>query len=154
MDNDSKTVVRPKLERTARASNARAIKEGTIRRTAARKAHRAKIESLLDKSRDVQLADLWQRVYPVPIDPVNELPDRQGIIADLADFAEVLQPSLDGVEADSLCRLIDKYAACESCQSDLPVSRTAAPRRSGEPLRGRGPHRVEAGCRDSQVVLV
>jgi hypothetical protein len=29
----------------------------------------------------------------------------------LADFAETLQPSLDGVKADQLCRLIEKYAA-------------------------------------------
>jgi hypothetical protein len=110
MDNDNKTTVGPKLARMVRASNARAIREET-RRIAARKAYRAKIESLLDESRDEQLANVWQRVYPIPIDPAGELPDRRGIVADLADFAEVLQPSLDGVEIDQLCRLIEKYAA-------------------------------------------
>ena len=100
MDNDNKTAVRSKLERMVRASNVRAIKDDTTRRTAARKAYRAKIESLLDESRDERLADVWQRVYPFPIDPASELPDRRGIIEDLADFAEVLQPSLDGMKAD------------------------------------------------------
>ena len=155
MNNDNKTAVRPKPKKMSRASNARASKNGTTRRTAARKAYRAKIESLLDKSRDVQLADVWQRVYPSPIDPASELPDHRGIIEDLADFSEVLQPSLDGMEADRLCRLIElieKYAACESRQSDLPVSQTASSHRSGERVRGRGPLRVEAGCRDGQVV--
>ena len=78
---------------------------------AARKAYRAKIESLLDESRDERLADVWQRVCPFPIDPAYELPDRRGIIEDLADFAEAIQPSLDGMKADRLCRLIEKYAA-------------------------------------------
>ena len=97
MDNINKTDVRPKLERTE-----------------SEKAHRAEIESLLDKARDVQLADVWQRVYPFPIDPTCKLPARRGIIEDLADFAEVLHPSLDGMKPDRLCRLVEKYAACES----------------------------------------
>ena len=97
------------------------------RRTAARKAYRAKIESLLDESRDERLAEVWQRVCPFPIDPACELPDRRGIIEDLADFAVVLQPSLDGMKADRLCRLIEKYAACESRQFDLPVVHTTSP---------------------------
>jgi hypothetical protein len=77
----------------------------------ARKVYRAKIESLLDESRDERLADVWQRVYPFPIDPAYELPDRRGMLEDLADFAERLQLSLDGVKADQLCRLIEKCAA-------------------------------------------
>ncbi len=121
MDNDNKTTVGPKLERMMRASNARTVKDDTTRRTAARKAYRAKIESLLDESRDERLADLWQWLYPFPIDPASELPDRRGIIEDLADFAEALQPSLDGMKADRLCWLIEKYAAWESRQSDLSV---------------------------------
>ena len=145
MDNDNKTAVKPKLERMVGASNARAIKDDTTRRTAARKAYRAKIESLLDESKDERLADVWQRVYPFPIDPAYELPDRRKIIEDLADFAVVLQPSLDGMKADRLCRLIENYAACESRQSDLSVSHTASPHRSGELVCGRGPLRVEAG---------
>jgi hypothetical protein len=154
MDNDSKTTVGPKLQRMMRASNARTVKDDTTRRTAARKAYRAKIESLLDESRDERLADVWQRLYPLPIDPASELPDRRGIIEDLADFAEALQPSLDGMKADRLCRLIEKYAAWESHQSDLSLSHTASFHRSGELVRGRGPLRVEAGYRDDQVAFM
>ena len=121
MDNESKTAVRPK--RMVRAS----IKDDTTRGTAARKAYRAKIESLLDASRDERLADVWQGVYPFPIDPTCELPDRRGIIEDLADFAEPLQPSLDGMKADGLCRLIEKYT---SHQSDLSVCRCNSRRRA------------------------
>ena len=100
----------------------RVIKDDTTRRTAARNAYRAKIESLLDESGDDRLADVWQRVCPFPIDPAFDLPDRRGIIADLADFARVLQPGLDGMNAHRLCRLIEKYAAYGSRQSDLSVS--------------------------------
>jgi hypothetical protein len=107
MDNDNKTAVKPKLERMVRAINAGVIKHDTTRRTAARKAYRVKIESLLDESRDERLADVWQRVYPFSIDPAYELPDRRGIIEDLADFAEALQPSLDSMKADRLCRLLE-----------------------------------------------
>jgi hypothetical protein len=152
--NNNKTAVRPKLERMARASNASVIKDGATRRIAARNAYRAKIESLLDTSRDTQLAVVWQQVYPLPIDPANELPDRRGIVEDLADFAEVLQPRLDGMKADRLCWLIEKYAACEPRHSDLPVSHTTSPHRSGELVRGRGPLRVEAGYQDQQLVFV
>src|SRR5208337_3063923 len=98
--------------------NAGAIKDGAMRRDLARKAYRARIESLLDDSSDAPLAEAWQRVYPFPIDAASELPDRRGIIEDLADFAEVLQPGLDGMKANRLCLLIEKYAACESGQSD------------------------------------
>jgi len=118
-----------------------------------RKAYRGKIESLFDESRGERLADVWQRVYPLPIDPACELPDRRGIIEDLADFAEVLQPSVDGLTAHRLCRLIEKYAACGSGQSDPSVSHAASPHGSGELLRGRDPLRVEAGHRDDQVVF-
>jgi hypothetical protein len=111
MDNDIKTAVRLKLETMVTAGNATAISDDTIRSIAARKAYRAKIESLLDESRDERLADVWQRVYPFPVDPAYELPDRRRIIEDLADFAEALRPSLDGVKADQVCRLIEKYAA-------------------------------------------
>jgi len=111
MDNDTKTVVRPKLERMVRASNATAISDDSTRRSTARKAYRAKIGSLLDESSDERLADVWQRAYPFPIDPAYELPDRRGMLEDLVDFAETLQPSLHGVKADQLCRLIEKYAA-------------------------------------------
>jgi hypothetical protein len=72
---------------------------------------RARIEALLDKAASEVLADLWQQVFPYPAD---ELPDRQGIIEDLADFAEVLQPQLAGMRADQLCWLIEKYAGRRS----------------------------------------
>jgi hypothetical protein len=150
MDNN-KTALRPQLDGMARASNAKAIKDG--RRTGVRKARRSKIESLLDESRDEQLAEVWQRVYPFHFNPANELPDRRGIIEDLADFVEAIQPSLDGMKADRICRLIEKYAACKSRQSDVPVFQTASPQRNGELVRGSGPLRGEAGNRDHQVVF-
>jgi hypothetical protein len=121
MDNN-KTACRPKFATMAGPGNARAIEDDTIRRALARKAYRAQIKSLLDESSDTPLAEAWQRVYPFPVDPACELPDRRGIIEDLADFAEVLQPSLDGMKANRLCRLIEKYAACGSSQSDPSVS--------------------------------
>ena len=65
---------------------------------------------MLEKAQDAQLADVWQRVCPFPIDLAPQLPDRQGAIEDLADFAEVLQPGLDGLNADGLCRLIARSA--------------------------------------------
>ncbi len=107
---DNKTAVRPKLARVVRPDSARVIKGDATRRAAARRAYRAKIESLLDESRDDRLADVWQRVCPFPIDPACELLDRRGIIRDLADFAEVLRPSLHGMEAHRLCRLIEKVS--------------------------------------------
>ena len=131
-------------------NNSRAIEDEITRRTVARTAYRAKIESLLDESSDERLSDMWQRVYRFPV----EVPDRRAIIEDLADLAEALKPSLDGMKADRLCRLIEKYAACAARQCDLPVSPTASPHRSGEPARGGDPLRAEAGYRDHQVVLV
>ena len=134
--------------------NSRAIEDDITRRTVARNAYRAKIESLLDESSDERLADVWQRVCPFPLDLAYELPDRRGIIGDLTDLAVVLQPGLDGMKADGLCRLIEKCAACASRQFDLPVVHTTSPDRSGELARERGPLRVEAGDRDEQVVLL
>jgi hypothetical protein len=107
------TAMKTKREKMARASDASTIKVVTARTTAARKTYRAKIESLLEKAKDEPLTDVWQRVCPFLIDPTSELPDRRGIIRDLADFAEVLQPSLDGMKTRRLCRLIKNYAAYE-----------------------------------------
>ncbi len=118
MNNDNKTAVRPKLKRVVSTGKTRASKEAAARRTAAREAYRAKIEALLDKSRDEQLTDVWERICPFAIDPACELPDRRGIIKDLADFAVVLRPSLYGMQAHGFCRLIEKYAASESRQPD------------------------------------
>lgn len=111
MDNDNMTAFRPTIERMVRACNTTAIRSGTTRRNAARRAYRAKIESLLDESRNERLAAMWQQVCSFAVDPAYELPDRRGIIADLIDFAEAIQPSLDGMKTDQLCRLIEKYAA-------------------------------------------
>lgn len=85
------------------------------------KAYRARIESLLNESSDERLAGVWRRVYPLPVDLDGKLPDRRGIIVDLADFAEVLQPNLDGMPAHRLCGLVEKYASCGPRQSDLSV---------------------------------
>lgn len=104
---------------TAALTGTRTIEDDIIRRTAVRKGHRASIASLLDESSDERLADVWQQVYAFPIDTAYELPDRQEIIEDLTDLAAVLRPSLDGMTAEQLCWLIEKYAARESRQSDL-----------------------------------
>jgi hypothetical protein len=106
MDDNTKTAVSPELKSMGTAGNAAA---DATRRIAARKAYRARIESLLDESRDERLADVWQRVYPFPVEPAGALPDRRGMIEDLVDFVETLQPSLGNVTADQLCRLIEKY---------------------------------------------
>ena len=126
--------------------NSRAIEDDITRRTVARSAYRAKIASLLAETSDERLADVWQRVYHFPA----ELPDRREIIEDLADLAEALKPSLDGMKVDRLCRLIENYAACEFI--NLTYEHLA--HRNGEPVRGRSPFRAEAGCRDEQPVLV
>ena len=79
----------------------------SIARTAAGKVCRATIEALLDEANAEVLAALWQEVCPYPVD---ELPERQAMVEDLADFAEVLQPRLVGMQVDELCRLIHRYA--------------------------------------------
>ena len=76
-------------------------------RTVTRTASMTRIETLLNEVDDPVLADLWRQICPLD---VEQLPDRQGIIADLADFAEVLQPRLNGMHAPQLCRLIEAYA--------------------------------------------
>ena len=108
MRNGMSIAVKPKV---ARMTSAKIIMDAATERTAARKAYRTKIESLLAESKDERLAHVWQRVYPFPIDPACELPDRRGIIQDLADFAEVLQPRLEGMKPHRLCRLVEHYAA-------------------------------------------
>ncbi len=147
MNNDNKPAGRPKLKKMARASNAGVIEVDTAARTAARKAYRAEIESLLEKSEDEPLIDVWQRVCPFAIDPACDLPNRRGIIRDLADFAEVLQPSLGGMKAHRLCRLIEKYVAYKPRPSDLSVSRLA--RQTGT-LNHRG---QEESCSEEVATL-
>ena len=77
-------------------------------RIGARANYRARIEALLDEANGEVLADVWQKVCPLRVD---KLPQRHEVIEDLADFAKVLQPRLAGMQADELCRLIEKYAA-------------------------------------------
>ncbi len=43
--------------------------------------------------------------------PGRRTPERHAVIEDLADFAEALEPRLEDMRADELCRLIEKYAA-------------------------------------------
>jgi len=51
-------------------------------------------------------------VCPFAVDPRMNCQIAEGSFEDLIDFAEALQPSLDGTKAEKLCRLIEKYAAC------------------------------------------
>lgn len=106
MNNQIKTAVTLDPRGRVKARNARPSDPETARRAAARKTYRAKIESLLAEFGDEPLAGMWQRVCP--FDLACELPDRRGIIEDLADFAEVLRPSLYDIKANRLCRLIEK----------------------------------------------
>ena len=105
-------------EITIRAKHQRRTTTGNAGRTAAGKAYRAKIESLLAESGDEPLAEVWRRVCPFPIALACDVPDRRGIIEDLADFAEVLKPNLKGMKAQRLCWLIEKCAVSDSRQSD------------------------------------
>jgi len=119
---DLKTAPKPKHERVVSVSNARGVHDDSARRAAARKAYRAKIESLLGESADSRLADMWQRVCPFRIERAHDLPDRRAMIVDLADFAEVLQPNLEGMKPHRLCSLVERYASYRPRQADAPVS--------------------------------
>jgi len=99
------TAVKPTPVREAGAD--KVIKAGIRTMTATRTTAITQIEALLDKVDDPLLAHLWRQICPLD---VEQMPDRQGIIADLADFAEVLQPRLNGMQAPQLCRLIEAYA--------------------------------------------
>ena len=103
-----KTTVRPKPRKMTMAGKPRAL-EAVAGGSKARKARCAKVKALLEEALDERLAFVWKRLCPFPIDAENELPDRQGIIEDLADFIEVLQPNLDGMKADQLRWLAEAY---------------------------------------------
>ena len=126
MYNEKRTAVGRKVERPAGTSNAMVINDES-RRAPARKANRARIEALLDELRDERLTKVWRLVCPLATDPAYDLPARGGIIEDLADFAEVLRPRLDGMKPGRLCRLIEKYATYKPRLSPLPVSMPARP---------------------------
>ena len=159
--NKNKTAGRPKTAKAARPGNVRvigararkaralrvrairalgiragAIRAESARRAAARNAYRAQIESLLEESEDQALADAWRRVSPFPMDSACELPNRRGMISDLADFAAALQPSLVGLKAERLCGLLERYAAYRPRCLDQAAYRHA--RRAGT-LQHRGP---------------
>jgi hypothetical protein len=70
--------------------------------------YRAKVEVLLGRADAALLSSVWQEVFPCVAD---KLPDRRGMIEDLADFAEVLRPQLAGMRPNQLCRLIQANAA-------------------------------------------
>jgi hypothetical protein len=91
-----------------KAGAVNAIEAGVRTRVPTRPASIAPIEALLDKVDGPVLANLWQQIRHQHVD---RLPDRQAMISDLADFAEVLQPPLNDMQAPQLCRLIEAYAA-------------------------------------------
>jgi hypothetical protein len=98
-------------------------------RTPAGRAYRATIEALLDKVNGEVLAELWREVCPYPVD---ELPQRHGMIEDLADFAEVLRPRLADMQANELCRLIQRYAVqCRRQPAAHQRTRVPSPERLG-----------------------
>ena len=101
-------------------------------RTVVGRACRARIKALLDKVKGEVLADLWQEVCPYPVD---EPPERHGILEDLADFAEVLRPRLADMHADELCRLIQRYAV--RCRRQRSFVRSLS-----YGVGGRGPAKV------------
>jgi|SRR5208282_4169852 len=124
VDDKTKWIVRPKPSRTARAANAKPIK--TSKRTGRRRAYRAKIEALLAELTCERLLLAWKQVCPSPIANAFGLPDRPGIIQDLADFAEVLQPDLRGTTADQLCRQVEKYGGAANRKTNRPTLRLKA----------------------------
>jgi hypothetical protein len=146
MKNTEKSAPTPRAEWTASVRTGRVLNDRYTRASAAKRAYRARIESLLNESKDERLAAVWQRVCPFPIESAHDLPDRRGIIKDLADFAEVLQPSLDDMEAHRLCHLVEKYGACESRPLDLPLSSVAGQAR----LRN---HPISSRCHGAVATL-
>jgi hypothetical protein len=100
------TTVRPKRKRTAKANEANSGKRAAACR-------RAKVGLLFAELATDRLAGLWRRLFPLSVDSGRELPDRQEMIEDLADFGQVLQPNQDGLTADQLCWMLDKFGrAC------------------------------------------
>ena len=115
------TIVRRKPSSMAMASTARAIKTG--KRTGPGNTYRAQIEALLGEADGERVAEAWQRVCPFAIASECELPDRQGIIQDLADFAEVLRPNLEDMTANWLCRRVETYGSVANSEKSRPSMR-------------------------------
>jgi hypothetical protein len=143
---NAKAAVRPKRRGTVRSDKARTRVAKTGSKAALR--CRARIEALFDELTTDRLAGLWQRLYALPVKPDCELPNRRGMIGDLADFGQVLQPNADGLTADQLCRLVDKCGGGGEAIGRARERRRASPYRLFQ--RGRGPYRHDfvfrAGC--------
>jgi muconolactone delta-isomerase len=103
----------------ARASNVKPIK--ISKRTGRGKAYRAKVEAMLAELASEQLVEVWRRVCPFAIASEFDLPDRQGIIQDLADFAVVLQPNLAEMTADQVCRWVEKYGGAANRRNQFEL---------------------------------
>ena len=117
----TKLIVRPKPGSASRSSNVKPIQ--TSRTIGPRNAFRAKIEALLAELACEQLLRVWQQVCPFAIVSEFGLPDRRGIIQDLADFAEVLQPSLEDMTANQLSRRVERYAGATNRATNRPSLR-------------------------------
>ncbi|HUT11050.1 MAG TPA: ribosomal protein L7/L12 [Thermoguttaceae bacterium] len=136
----------------------------------------SEIVSLLEQGRKIDAIKLYREKTGVGLKEAKDFiealaadrriaaPSRSGCLGVVLVVAAVLlmivaksfaaEDRETALKQDQLCRLIEKYTARESRQSDLSVSHTASPHRSGELVREGGPLRVEAGCRDDQIVLV
>lgn len=142
----TKLIVRLKPGRVSRAAY---VKPSTTSMKAGPgKAYRAKIEALLAELPCEQLVDVWQQVCPFLIASEFGLPDRLGIIQDLADFVEILQPNLEDMTADQLCRWVERYAGAANQEKNKPFLRpkalrvkmpTPSSRRTSRPAAARTP---------------
>ena len=116
--------VRPRAVGAAKASNGKPAQTST--RTGSRKLYRVQIETLLAELASGQLIEAWQRVCPFAIATEFGLPDHPGILQDLADLAEVLQPNLENMTADQLCRWVAKYGGAATRGQNRPTLRPQA----------------------------
>jgi hypothetical protein len=126
VEDKAKLIVRPKPDRVSRDNNVEPIK--TSKSTGPGKAYRAKIETLLAELAYERLVAIWQQVCPLPTAFELGLPDRLGIIQDLADFAAVLQPNLKDMTADQLCRQVEKNGGAANRKKNRPSLRRKASR--------------------------
>jgi hypothetical protein len=141
----SEPIVRLELGKIARTGNGRPIK--FRKKTELRQAYRAKIEAMLAELACEQLVDAWRQVCPFAIAAEFGLPDRLGIIRDLADFAEVLQSNLEEMTSEQLCRQVAKYGRAANRKTMGPSRRPKAlrvklPTLPSSQLRSLGPPRA------------
>jgi hypothetical protein len=100
-------IIRSKPGRRARARSSKPITTWT--RSGSAKVYRAQLEAKLAELADRQLVEAWLLVCPFAVPRACDMPDRLGMIQDLADIAEALQPSLQEATADQLCWLVKQY---------------------------------------------